>query len=128
MKVTLKKDPDLHKSRNTVVPWTACEPFLENTRAVLIHRPKHVTTHKIGPRWTAHLGVHLWCGNATTGREKLTFLAAPPKGRIVCARCEAAAVKAGLPASSDLVGAHVHLGGVIAIAHCCTGVTSEDHP
>lgn len=60
MKVHLQKAPRLRKG----IPWTSCEPFVENTRATLIHRVRHVTTHKIGDRWKPHIAVHMWCGNS----------------------------------------------------------------
>lgn len=122
MIVKLEKERDL---RGNKVPWVSCKPFVENTRGVLIHRPRMVTTHKIGPRWDAHLAVHAWCGNAATGRKNFTFLDAPPQGRIVCARCEDAALAAGLPSSEALAGQHVHTGGVVAVARCCAGNTGE---
>jgi hypothetical protein len=109
----------IFKGSGTAVQWTACKPFLENSMAVLIHRPRAVTTHKIGPRYAPHLGIELWCGNHMNGGKKFTFLSHPGRERIVCARCEAAAVAAGLPSSTQLAGEHVHLGGVIAVRHCC---------
>lgn len=112
--IKLQKDP----RRRSGVPWTACKPFLENRQAVLIHRVRYVTTHKIGPKWKAHLGIHLWCGSITVGSDKFTFLDEPPEGRLVCARCESAVIAAGLPASSDIAGRHVHLGGVVAVQTC----------
>ena len=101
------------------IPWVSCRPFVENSRAMLIHRVRHVTTHKIGPKYAPHLGLHGWCGNVATGTKKFTFLDSPPAGRIVCARCEDAAVGAGLPASSEIAGGHVHTGGVVAVMRCC---------
>lgn len=117
MKLALEKEKDLRGGNK--MPWTSCAPFVENSRAVLIHRPRRVTTHKIGPRWAAHIAIHAWCGNSMTGGKNFTFLDAPGKGRIVCARCEDNAVANGLPASSALVGHHVHTGGVVAVARCC---------
>ena len=119
--VALEKTRNLHKG---AVPWTACKPFVDNTLAVLIHRPRCVTTHKCGSR-PSHIAVKVWCGNTMTGNKKFTFLDAPAVGRIVCARCEACAVSSGLPTSSELAGRHVHLGGVVAVANCCT---DEGHP
>jgi hypothetical protein len=115
MKVLIEKN----KKEIKGVHWTACEPFVENSRAVLIHRVRYVTTHKISPRWPAHLAVYGWCGNGMTGTTKFTFLSEPPDGSIVCARCEDAAVDAGLPSSLQLVGKHVHTGGVVAVRRCC---------
>ena len=129
MKTAIEKDPSLRSTNGRTggqkIPWTACEPFIENSMAVLIHRPRHVTTHKIGPRWAAHLGVHNWCGSVFTGTDKFTFLGEPPVGRIVCARCEDAAVVAGLPSSEAIAGRHVHTGGVVAVARCCAALEVE---
>ncbi len=124
MKAAIEKDPSIKRAQGkckgvSSIPWIACEPFVENTKAVLIHRPRHVTTHKLGPRWAAHHAVHNWCDSVFTGTAKFTFLAEPPIGRIVCARCEDAAVAAGLPSSSEIAGRHVHTGGVVAVARCC---------
>jgi len=116
MNVKLEKEKDL---RNGAIPWLTCKPFIENSRAVLIHRPRKVTTHKIGERWPSHISVHCWCGNTMSGTKKFTFLDAPGNGRIVCARCEEKALAAGQPSSDELAGLHVHLGGVVAVAHCC---------
>jgi len=101
------------------MPWSSCKPFVENSKAVLIHRPRMVTMHRIREKYRPHIAVAMWCGNTHAGTKKFTFLDAPPKGRIVCARCEEKAVDAGLPSSSQLAGEHVHIGGVIAVAHCC---------
>lgn len=115
MKIALRK----HPKHTEGIPWVACEPFVENSKAALIHRVRYVTTHKIGDRWKPHLAVQAWCGNGATGTKKFTFLAEPPEGRIVCARCEAFAVSYGHPPSEAIAGRHVHTGGVIAVAHCC---------
>lgn len=132
MKVAIEKDPSIKRVQGRLkliasIPWTSCEPFVENAKAALIHRPRYVTTHKIGPRWAAHHAVHNWCGSVFTGTSKFTFLGEPPIGRIVCARCEDAAVAAGLPSSSEIAGRHVHTGGVVAVARCCDH-TEEAQP
>jgi hypothetical protein len=108
------------RQRNEI-PWSSCSPFVENAKAVLIHRPRYVSTHKIGPKYKAHIAIGGWCGNSFTGRKKFTFLDVPPDGKLVCARCEAAAVKAGHPPSDVLVGHHVHLGHVVPEQTCCIG-------
>ena len=119
MKIALQKAPRLHKG----IPWTACEPFVENTKATLIHRVRHVTTHKIGDRWKAHLAVHAWCGTSFTGTKKFTFLAEPPAGKLVCARCEEVATKRNMEPSEAIVGRHVHLGRTVAVRTCCEDQT-----
>lgn len=115
MKVALRKHPKHRQG----IPWTACEPFVENSMGVLIHRVRYVTTHQIADRYKPHLAVESWCGNLSTGTKKFTFLAAPPEGRIVCARCEDFAVNYGLSPSEHFANRHVHTGGVVAVARCC---------
>ena len=115
MKIQIKKD----KKARTGIHWTACEPFLENTRGALIHRVRYVTTHKISPKYNAHLAVSCWCGMSICGQKNLTFIAAPPSEKIVCARCEDIAVQKGLPTSYQLTGKHIHTGGVVAVKRCC---------
>lgn len=115
--IVLEKETDLRFGK---IPWASSKPFIENSRAALIHRPRRVTTHTLlSPRWPAHIAVHAWCGNSATGSKKFTFLDAPGTDQIVCARCEEKAVAAGLPTSSALAGRHVHLGGVVAVRYCC---------
>ena len=123
MKVAIERPRKLSRGE---IPWTSCEPFVENTMAVLIHRVRRVSLHKIGDRWPSHLGISCWCGNAMTGTKKFTFLAAPPVDAIVCARCEEAAVRVGLPRSEEIVGAHVHTGGVVAVRDCCKAGVAHD--
>ena len=100
-------------------PWASCAPFVENSRGTLIHRPRSGSTynlHRTGP----HVGIHFWCGMVTSSDGKnLTFLAFPPEGRVLCERCEVAAVINGLPSADELAGRHVHKGRTIAIATCC---------
>jgi hypothetical protein len=109
----------LNKQKNPLggIPWTACSPFIKNSRAVLIHRPKYVTTHKISDRYKSHISITGWCGNTMSGNKKFTFLDAPDG--LVCYRCEEKAIESGLPTSSEIVGQHVHLGGCSAIQLCC---------
>lgn len=103
--------------------WTSCAPFVENSRGVLIHRPRTGSTfnlHRTGP----HVGLGYWCGMHTASDGKnLTFLSAPPEGRILCERCETIAVANGLPSADELAGRHVHKGGVVAVVTCCDRAT-----
>lgn len=39
------------------IRWTSCRPFIDNARAVLIHRPRYVTTHKISDRNKPHIAI-----------------------------------------------------------------------
>lgn len=98
--------------------WRSCLPFVENTMALLIHRPLTVGTYRCGNR-PLHLAIHYWCGNSAVGNKKFTFLEAPPENSLVCEKCEQNAVAAGLPSSESLAGKHVHIGRLKAIRTCC---------
>lgn len=111
--------------------WRSAKPFIENNRAVLIHRPREIFT--ISPCWgkDRYVAVHCFCGAGFTGGDasgsgRFTFLDEPHKDAIVCQRCEDAAVSAGLPSSSEIVGRHVHLGGVKTFKNCCGGLDADD--
>lgn len=104
--------------------WTKTLPFLENSRAVLIHRPRFIDTirrrrYQNGPFEEEWLAIENWCGNNFTGKDKFTFHASPPSGGIVCQRCEEAAVRSGEKTSAELAGKHVHVGTVMAVRTCC---------
>lgn len=102
-------------------PWKACLPFVDNSRASLIHRPRNGSTYNIHKN--PHIAVSFWCGMAVTASDgHLTFLHSPPDDKILCERCEANAVKNGLPTSDELAGKHVHKGRTVAVATCCSGV------
>lgn len=99
-------------------PWTSCAPFVENSRGVLIHRPRRGATFNLHKN--PHIGISFWCGMSVASEGKsLTFLAAPPEGRILCEKCEASAVAAGLPSADELAGRHVHKGRTVAVVTCC---------
>ena len=115
MKLTLEKP----KNQRYGIHWSSCSPFIENSKAVLIHRPRYVVTHKIGERWKSHIAVSCWCGSSFTGTKKFTFLDAPKEDALLCARCEEKATQAGLPSAYALTGHHVHIGRVIAQQMCC---------
>ncbi len=99
-------------------PWSSCAPFVENTRGVLIHRPRSGVTfncHK-----TPHIGIKFWCGmQISTSKKNITLLYVPPEGEILCARCEEFAVENGLPPADELAGRHVHKGRTKAVVTCC---------
>lgn len=116
----LKLPLESSKSRDLrALRWSSCLPFVENSRGVLIHRPRTGATyniHKSGP----HVGIGFWCGmSVSCDGKNLTFHATPPAGRIVCARCEAAAVASGMPSADELAGHHVHIGRTITAPTCC---------
>ena len=105
-------------------PWISCAPFIENSRGVLIHRPRNGATYNLHKY--PHIGISFWCGMSMSSDGKnITFLGAPPEGRILCARCEAFAVANGLPSADELAGRHVHKGGVVAVATCCAAAPKE---
>ena len=96
-------------------------PFVENKYAVLIHRPISIEFFhlKLFGR-VPHVGIHYLCGNTSNGdQEKFTLLDSVPEGKVVCARCEEAAIASGLPSSSELSGRHICIGGVKAVSFCC---------
>lgn len=103
-------------------PWSSCAPFVDNSRALLIHRPAQVTTFKA--TWGTHTGVHYWCGGMATGNV-FTFLDTLDGEKLVCARCEENATSQGLPSSDELIGRHVHKGKVIAVKTCCDTENSK---
>ena len=103
--------------REKLLTWKSSLPFLDNSRAALVHRPRTVQTVTIHKE--PHIAVLNWCGNGFAGKRNLSFLAAHPEGKLLCARCEAQAVKAGLPSAAELTGRHVHLGKVVAVQVCC---------
>lgn len=114
----LKKSND---ERYQYLQWKTCLPFLENSRAVLIHRPRAVATvSKSAVSKYPYLIAKMWCGNSMVNGEHWTFLAEPPIGKVVCARCEKMAIQAGLYSSDEICGKHVHIGGVKAVITCCT--------
>lgn len=98
--------------------WSRCLPFVENSRATLIHRPRRVFVYNTVGR--AHLAVHYWCGNSVTGRKNLTFLPTVPETKLICARCEGMARAAGELSTDTLCGRHVHLGKCFAVRTCHT--------
>ncbi len=97
--------------------WETCLPFVENKRGVLIHRPRQVVryTHFRIP----YLAVHYYCGNCTSGHGIFTFLAEPPQGKLVCEKCENAAVLNRLPSTDSLCGEHRHKGTIVPVRTCC---------
>jgi hypothetical protein len=116
-KPTPYKQPAHSKNR---LAWASCTPFVDNNKALLIHRPKVVATYKT--QRTPHIGITFWCGNSACGDdEKFTFTDVPPSNKYLCARCETAAVEAGLPSADDLAGHHVHVGKLTPIKTCCGG-------
>ena len=122
----LKKTHKNNDSRYDFFNWKSCLPFMENRRGVLIHRPKAVVTINASRLFGSklpYLAVTHWCGSSVNSENSFTFLDAPPNGKILCERCETLAVEAGLPSAESLVGKHVHIGKVKAVATCCHDAT-----
>lgn len=115
MKLPLKR----RKNHRFGIAWKEASPFIDNSRAILVHRPRYVTTHKIGEKWKAHIAVECWCGNSFSGTKKFTFLDVPPSSKLLCARCEANAVNHGQPTAESITGRHVHIGRLVAQQMCC---------
>ena len=121
LKLPLKKKA-YKKSDFNPIQWHSCLPFVDNKKAILIHRPREVSTytHFKYP----YLAIKAWCGNHFTGDDKFTFMASlDGQDKLLCARCEAIATQNGLPSAEDLTGKHVHIGRLKAIRTCCKDVT-----
>lgn len=106
--------------RGPLAMWRDSEPFVQNTRGILIHRPRRVNVHRNPIKGYTFIGVHYYCGNGVTGTaENLTFLSEPPTDALLCEACENSAGLAGLPLASQIAGRHVHVGRLKAIKTCC---------
>jgi len=100
------------------LPWNSAMPFVDNSRAVLIHRPRMVSTfnHFKEP----YIAIWCYCGISFTGGKEFTFLPSMlGVNKLLCARCEEIAIKNELPSASSLTGNHVHIGKLKAIKVCC---------
>ena len=96
-------------------------PWCFNSRGVLLHRPREVfQMYKPDGSLLRHEIVHFYCENGTCDTGNVIYIDEPNAGMIVCQRCEAAAIAAGLRSSSAIAGRHVHVGGVKAVAFCCS--------
>lgn len=102
--------------KKNAIQWASALPFVENKRAILIHRPKAATTHTLFKK--PHISVEYFCGSIQTGNDKFTFLSVPPMDSVLCNRCEIAALEAGMPSADSLAGRHVHKGGMRAYTTC----------
>lgn len=122
LKLALQQPKRHPMHRDKILPWSSCAPFVENSRGVLIHRPRSAQTITIHRE--PHKAIHYWCGNGVAGKRNLTFLAAPPDDKLLCEACERNAVLAGLPSAYELAGRHVHLGKIKAVQTCCVGEPS----
>lgn len=116
-----KPQPKSCNPDDSHLEWKKCGPFVQNPRAILIHRPISVITFLTKGK-VRHHHVDYWCGGGCNFRTNI-FVSAPPAGYILCARCEAMAIANNEPCADHLAGKHVHLGGVGALATpfktCC---------
>lgn len=96
--------------------WKKAAPFAMSTMGVLFHRVHNVTTFYKNDHSPRNDHVDYWCSNSTNDP---LFFDAPPKDRLLCARCEAAAVAAGEPTAATIAGCHVHIGELRAQRLCC---------
>jgi len=120
MMLKLPLKPSRYKREDYAFPWASCTPFVDNKLAQLIHRPMRVSTYKI--HTTPHISISNWCGNTFSGDNKFTFMdTLPMNGKLLCARCEANAVAAGLLSADEIAGHHVHQGKLIVVKTCCKG-------
>ena len=119
LKLALRQPKRHPMHRDKILPWASCAPFVENSRGVLIHRPRSAQTITIHRE--PHKAIHYWCGNGVAGNRNLTFLSAPPADKLLCERN---AVLAGLPSAYELAGRHFHLGKLKAVQTCCVGEPS----
>lgn len=107
--------------KSAVATITHTLPFVQNTRGVLIHRPRYVNIYNLHKR--AHMGVVHLCGNGTTGPvspvSHIKFLAVPPDNCVMCERCEYFAAIFRLPSANEIAGKHVHRGKLKAVITCC---------
>lgn len=119
--IELKRPKRIHSWQ---VPWKSCLPFVENSRGVLMHRPRSGSTYNIHKK--PHIAVQFWCGMSVTANDgHLTFTDSPSEGAILCERCEAMATKNDLPSADELAGRHIHKGKVIPVVTCCQPPVAE---
>lgn len=101
--------------------WVKAPPFACNPRGQLIHRVRDAAT----VLWSgepSHIGIGFLCGNQMNcGIEEVdkVLVADPPKGKLLCVRCELMAQAKNLPSGNDLAGRHVHRGTLVATQVCC---------
>jgi hypothetical protein len=113
----VKRSKYLSSSKNKVIGHLrACLPFVDNSRAVLIHRPRYACLYS---GWREpYMAIHFHCGLAICGGKNITFLEQPPQDKFVCQMCELNATAKGHQTSSQLASRHVHVGGMKAVQLC----------
>lgn len=109
-----------HRDNDCHLPWKRALPFHVNPRGILIHRVRDATT--MWYRDTLGFGPHeafgYYCGGQANGSGK-DLTDNPPAIRLLCERCEAAAIAAGQISADELAGRHVHVGRVKPFRTCC---------
>lgn len=104
------------------VNWKMAAPFVVNPRGVLVHRVKDAST--MFQKWDHKEQVEVrdvctyWCNNGC--HSAMEFFENPPDDRLLCAACEANAVKHGEKTADELAGRHVHIGVLKAHRTCCS--------
>jgi len=98
--------------------WKDSEPFVENSRGILIHRPRDIRTYNL-KGYKPHLGINYYCGGTSTGNDNFTFLAEVPEDRLLCQACENRALMCGQKSADEIVGRHVHKGKLKQVKTCC---------
>jgi len=114
----VKRSKYLSSSKNKVIGYLlACLPFVDNSRGVLIHRPRYACLYS---GWgEPYMAIRFHCGLAICGGKNITFLEQPPQDKFVCHKCELNATAKGHTTSSQLTGRHVHVGRIKAVQLCC---------
>ena len=120
----LALDKPKKQQKEVAKQWDEAEPFVINTRALLVHRPRFVREYHLHIKhpgvWKGpHIAVEFYCGQTVAnGKGVLTFSDTLERDALICEQCERRAVMAGLPASSDIAGHHVHIGKLMAVRTC----------
>lgn len=104
--------------------WKEGEPFFNSDRGRLIHRVRAVDqiefnsqSYPYGTRY--NVLVETWCGSRRLSTDSEGMEREPSGGKLVCERCEQAAIDAGMPSSEELTGRHVHVGRCRVVQTCC---------
>lgn len=106
-------------SRMTQLDYSESAPFFVNPRGILAHRVRSII--RLTATWEQHPWwiVEYWCENSGRTNSEDDGLEFDPGKRLVCTRCEAAAIAHGEKTSSELAGRHVCTGALRAINVCC---------
>ena len=98
---------------------TESEPFIVNPRGRLTHRVRSVST-RIVDGVIKHYTAMFWCAGQVRFYEPSDSLVAiPPENRLVCERCEFAALRMKEKTTDELAGKHIHKGRLVIQQSCC---------